>query len=73
VRRAGRAAWGNLTRKSGTRAASATQGVPAMAAAGGRRFETHHISIENELLICTKILDNRHDFSRKRLILSIKM
>jgi len=47
--------------------------VRTTAASIVRRFEIHHISIENDLLNCTNILQNWHDFSRNRLILSFKI
>jgi hypothetical protein len=60
-------------RQSDIGAAADTHGLRANAPSGARRFEIHHISIENELLIGTDILQNWHDFSRNRLILSFKI
>jgi hypothetical protein len=68
-----RGALGQSDRQAAIRAVADNHGVRADAAPGARRFEIHHISIENELLIGTDILQNWHDFSRNRLILSFKI
>jgi hypothetical protein len=68
-----RGARGQSDRQSGIRAVADNHGVRAGAAPGARRFEIHHISFENKLLIRADILQNWHDFSRNRLILSFKI
>jgi hypothetical protein len=47
--------------------------MPTVAVRGGRLFEFQHVSTKNKLLIYKDILDDRHDLSRERLILSFQI
>ena len=42
----------------------------AIAVRGRGLFEFQHVSAKNKLLICKDILNDRHNFSRQRLVLS---